>query len=432
MPINLLNPQLSAIHKGFPHQSPPLHVDEIGRQGWNVLRGDLPFPVAVIRQQALIANLRWMQAFARGQGLELAPHGKTTMSPQLFKRQLEAGAWGMTVANVTQLQTAVAAGAQNCLIANQVFAANDLAQIDRLQRDHSGLRIVFLLDSLAQLDCIEHWHAAAQPLGTLEALLEIGVPGGRTGCREHAQIMQLAARMKSSPAVRLVGLECYEGLGATGQPEADQTYAAALMQRLQTAAQACDRLGLFEADEVLISAGGSGIFDLVAPHMKPALSRPVRAVLRSGCYVTHDQGSYKRLFSGVSARLGCGDGLHAALEVWAAVQSVPEPGLGILTVGKRDISYDQEMPSVLRYSPMHEHQPLPAPPTWRIAALNDQHAYLRWPVDASAPVPAPAPLHVGDRVCLGISHPCTTFDKWRWMPLVDEDCNVIDAMSTCF
>ena len=432
MPINLLNPQLSAIHKGFPHQSPPLYVDEVGRQGWNVLRGDLPFPVAVIRQQALAANLRWMQAFARGQGVELAPHGKTTMSPQLFKRQLDAGAWGMTVANVTQLQTAVAAGAQNCLIANQVFAANDLAQIHRLQRDHFGLRIVFLVDSLAQLDFIDQWHADAEPPGTLEALLEIGVPGGRTGCREHAEVMQLAARMKSSPAVRLVGLECYEGLGATGNSEADQTCAAALMQRLHTAAQACDRLGLFEAGEVLVSAGGSGIFDLVAPHMKPALSRPVRGVLRSGCYVTHDQGSYKRLFSGVSERLGCGDGLHAALEVWAAVQSVPEPGLAILTVGKRDISYDQEMPAVLRYSPMQGRQPLAAPPAWRIAALNDQHAYLRWPAEASAPVPAPAPLHVGDRVCLGISHPCTTFDKWRWMPLVDEDCNVIDAITTCF
>ncbi len=428
MPSALLNPPLSALHKGFPHHSPPLHVAEIGRQGWNVLRGDLPFPVAVIREQALNANLRWMQAFARGQGVELAPHGKTTMSPQLFKRQLDAGAWGMTVANVTQLQTAVAAGARNCLIANQVFAANDLAQIQRLMVEHAGLRIVFLLDSLAQLACIEQWHAGAGFVDTLEVLLEIGVPGGRTGCRDHAQVLALAVRSRASPAVRLVGLECYEGLGASGKSEADQAYAGALMQRLQTAAKECDALGLFEADEVLFSAGGSGIFDLVAPHLRPALSRPVRGLLRSGCYVTHDQGGYKRLVSAVTARLGCGDGLHAALEVWAAVQSVPEPGLAILTVGKRDISYDQEMPTPLRYSPREGCLQLATPPDWRISSMNDQHAYLRWPANE----PAPAPLQVGDRVCLGLSHPCTTFDKWRWMPVVDEDCNVIDAITTCF
>jgi D-serine dehydratase len=39
---------------------------------------------------------------------------------------------------------------------------------------------------------------------------------------------------------------------------------------------------------------------------------------------------------------------------------------------------------------------------------------------------------VGDRVCLGLSHPCTTFDKWRWMPIVDEELNVVDAIVTWF
>ena len=428
MPATLLNPTLSAVHKGFPHRSPPLRLKEIGQQGWNVLQGDLPFPLAVIRQDALTHNLQWMQAFARSQGVDLAPHGKTTMSPQLFRRQLVAGAWGMTVANVTQLQTALAAGATNCLIANQVFAAHDLAQIDRLKRGRAGLRIVFLVDSLAQLTCIEQWHAqsvgaAPQPL---DVLLEIGVAGGRTGCRSQAEALQLAQRIRASPALKLVGLECYEGLGATGQSAADQAYAADLMQRVTAIALACDAQGLFQADEVLMSAGGSGIFDLVAPHLRPALSRPVRGILRSGCYVTHDQGSYQRLVGAVNSRLGCGDGLHAALEVWAAVQSRPEPGLAILTVGKRDISHDQEMPSALRYAKRGSTTLQSAPADWKVTALNDQHAYLR------GGDPTLAGLAVGDLVCLGLSHPCTTFDKWRWMPLVDEHYTVVDAIVTCF
>ncbi len=438
MPANVLNPLLSAVHKGFPHGSPPLRLKEIGQQGWNVLRGDLPFPIAVIRREALGNNLRWMQDFARSQGVELAPHGKTTMSPQLFARQLDAGAWGMTVANVTQLQTALAAGATNCLIANQVFAAHDLAQIDRLKRQHTGLRVVFLVDSLAQLVCIEQAQASAgaltatvpmAPYLPFEVLLEIGVAAGRTGCRTHDEALALARRIKASPATLLVGIECYEGLGATGQSAADQAYASDLMQRVTAIALACDAQGLFESGVVLMSAGGSGIFDLVAPHLKPALSRPVRGILRSGCYVTHDQGSYQRLAQVMGSRLaqiGCGNGLHAALEVWAAVQSRPEAGLAILTVGKRDISHDQEMPSVLRYVQRGSTSLQPAPAGWKVTALNDQHAYLR------SGEAALASLAVGDLLCLGLSHPCTTFDKWRWMPLVDEDCNVVDAITTCF
>ncbi len=423
---DLLDPLLDGSQKGFPHQSPPLKRSQIGQQGWNVLRGDLPLPLAVIRATALTHNLQWMQDFARSQGVDMAPHGKTTMSPQLFKRQLDAGAWGMTLANVTQLQTAIASGAKNCLIANQVFAALDLAQIVALKRHHAGLRILFLVDSTAQLQLIEAWCLSHPGAPTFEVLLEIGVTGGRSGCRDHGQAMQLARKLHASTAVLLAGIECYEGLAATGQADADRAYAAELMGRVEAVALACDAHGLFETDEVLVTAGGSAIFDLVVSHLKPKLSKAVRGLLRSGCYLTHDQGNYKRMMGVMAMRLRCGDGLYAALEVWAAVQSLPEPGLAILTVGKRDISYDQEMPSVLRFCRRGTQDLQAAPASWRVTGLNDQHAYLRWPV------PDGVQLQVGDLVCLGISHPCTTFDKWRWMPLVDESYTVVDAIVTCF
>jgi D-serine dehydratase len=57
--------------------------------------------------------------------------------------------------------------------------------------------------------------------------------------------------------------------------------------------------------------------------------------------------------------------------------------------------------------------------------MNDQHAYLRFASAQTAP-------RVGDRVGLGISHPCTTFDKWRWMAMVDEHYDVVDAITTHF
>jgi len=423
---DLLDPVIDASWKGFPHHSAPLRRSAIGAQGWNVLRGDLPLPLAVIRRDALAGNLQWMQGFAASHGVGLAPHGKTTMSPQLFRRQLDAGAWGLTFATVTQLRAGVEAGARRCLIANQVFQAVDLQGIDDMKRAHSGLRVAFLVDSLAQLELIERWHAAAANPQPMELLLEIGVDGARTGCRSHEQALALAQRVRASSAAKLVGIECYEGLGATGRSDADTAYADALMQRVREIATACDEQQLFETDEILLTAGGSAIFDLVADHLKMKLSRPVQGLLRSGCYVTHDHGTYHRFMNTVAARIGCGHGLHAAMEVWAAVQSCPEPGLAILSVGKRDISYDLELPLPIAFCRPGKTSPTASPADWKIGGLNDQHAYLR------GSGPEHQALRVGDLVALGISHPCTTFDKWRWMPVVDDQFNVCDAIVTCF
>ena len=427
---DLLDPQLDARLKGYPHAQPPLRRSAIAAQNWNAISGDLPLPIALIRRDALDHNLAWMQERARAWKIDLAPHGKTTMSPQLFKRQLDAGAWGMTFATVKQLAVGIAAGARRTLIANQVVSDADLAGIQALYALHAELRIVFLVDSNAQLELIEQWSSAHRGARPFEAMLEIGVPDGRTGCRTHEQALALAERMHASAALRLVGIECYEGLGLQGTTEQDAPPAAALMDRVEAIARACAEHGWFDdADEVLVSAGGSAIFDLVAPRLTPALGRRVRGLLRSGCYVTHDHGSYKRFLQVVDTRLGCaqGESLRPAIEVWALVQSRPEPNLAILAVGKRDISYDLEMPIPIKRAVRGASAPASAPASWKITGLQDQHAYLRW--EAGDDVHAPA---VGDRVGLGISHPCTTFDKWHWMPIVDDAYRVVDAISLHF
>jgi D-serine dehydratase len=423
---DLLDPVLDASWKGYPHHAAPMRRSAIAAQGWNVLRGDLPLPLAVIRRGALDGNLKWMQGFAADHGIGLAPHGKTTMSPQLFRRQLDAGAWGLTFATVTQMQAGVLAGARRCIIANQVFRDVDLEGLAQLKRANPQLEVAFLVDSTAQLDLIEAWHRAHTGASPFDVLLEIGVAGGRTGCRTHEEALALAQRVRAGQATRLVGIECYEGLGATGQTGPDTDYAQALLQRVRAVAQDCDAQQLFEGEEILLTAGGSAIFDLVADQLKLALSRPVRGLLRSGCYVTHDNGQYQRMMNAVAARMGCGHGLHAALEVWSAVQSCPEPGLAILSVGKRDISYDLDLPVPVAFCARGQKTAFAAPRGWQVTALNDQHAYLR------ASGTGYQSLQVGDLVALGISHPCTTFDKWRWLPIVADDYTVSDAVVTCF
>ena len=428
---DFLDPVIDSSFKGFPHHREPLRRSQIAQQRWNVLQGDLPLPLAVIKRDALDGNLSWMQGFARERGVDMAPHGKTTMSPQLFRRQLDAGAWGITFATVTQARVGIAAGVQRCLIANQVLTSADLASIQQLVHAHDGLRIVFLVDSVQQLDLIEDWYrspgrADNSDKRPFEVMLEIGLAGGRTGSRSNELALALARRMRSSAALRLVGVECYEGLWAKGVTDTDRAVADTIMGRVVATALQCDTEQLFEGDEVLISAGGSAIFDLVASHLTPRLSRPVRGLLRSGCYITHDHGAYKRMMSMMNSRLGCGHGLHAAMEVWATVQSRPEPGLAILAAGRRDLSFDSAMPTPVFVSRLGQTTAIDAPADWAVTALNDQHAYLR------APDGTTLDLQVGDRIGLGISHPCTTFDKWRWMALVDDQYNVCDAIVTSF
>ncbi len=422
---DLLDPLIGPAFKGFPHGHPGLRRSAIAQAGWNVLAGDLPFPIAVLKRDAVAHNVEWLQRQARHWGIDLAPHGKTTMSPQLFQRQLAAGAWGITFATVTQLAVGVAAGVRRALIANQVLGEADLGAIQHLLREHDGLRVVFLVDSAAQLDLIEGWAARHTGSVPFEVMLELGLPGGRTGVRTHDEALALAQGLHASSAVAFVGIECYEGLGAKGNTEADVPFADALMDRVEAIARECDARGLFDGHEVLLSAGGSAIFDLVATRLTPALGRPVRGLLRSGCYVTHDHGNYKRFVSVVEARLGCapGDALRPALEVWTHVQSCPEPGLAFLAAGRRDLSFDIEMPIPLLRAARGATAPHAVPSSWKITGLNDQHAHLRW--DAADAAAAP---QVGERIALGISHPCTTFDKWHWMPMVDEHYRVVDAV----
>lgn len=445
----------AATHKGYPAWAPTLPLTEVGQQGWHVLQANWPLPSAVLRQPALQHNLGWMQRLVQQAGVELAPHGKTTLSPELFQAQLDAGAWGITFANVAQLAMGVTHGVRRALIANQVLLPHDLHWLARLHQAHPTLQTAFWLDSAEQLHAIE---AAMDPTtggqqqevgapGVLDVLVELGLPGGRTGCRSDAQALALARAAHGSPAVRLVGIACYEGLWAQADSQADATLVQDLMQRVHQLARQCEAGGLFDhTPEIIITAGGSAVFDLVAPLLKPsqpALQRPVRALLRSGCYLTHDHGTYQRLATPLKHRLassglggqpwGCGSGLQAALEVWTAVVSCPEPGLVILNAGKRDLSHDAGLPTPVRWCPAGEKQPQSCPDGWVVTALNDQHAYLQLGSTSTATPTATGPaLRVGDRVALGISHPCTTFDKWRWMPVVNDQGQVVDAISTQF
>ena len=428
---SILSETLDASTKGYPLSSPALSISDIGAQRWSLVAGDLPLPLAVIRDSALAHNHAWMRDFTASTGVLLAPHGKTTMAPQIFAQQLAAGAWGITVANVQQLGICVRFGVRRVIMANQLLGRAEVGAVIHLVSTHPDLEFHFLIDSLAQLASIENLGASQPMPRKLTALVELGVPGGRTGSRTYDEALAVARAVAASKVVSLSGLECYEGLQVTGDSGRDEIVVAELMRRVQDVAFACDREGLFAGPAIILTAGGSAAFDIVARGLPMQLSKPVLTILRSGCYVTHDSGFYNRMLEGVKARSGAAwqtrPGLQAALEVWSQVQSCPEPGLAILTMGKRDASFDLEMPiASKRYRRGADTAPQPVPASWKIANMNDQHAYLRFSADADA-----AP-QVGDLIGCGISHPCTTFDKWRALFTVDDDYRVTGAIRTFF
>ncbi len=416
--------------KGLP-LTEPLRQGAIGVQGWNVLRGDTSFPVAVLKASALQHNLAWMRDFCARHGATLAPHGKTAMSPQLFAAQLANGAWGITLASATQMQVAHRFNVRRVLLANQLVARADIEAVLALLHEDPDFECFVLADSLdgvARLSTAVTARGLARPL---PVLVELGLAGKRAGCRTPEDALAVARAIAAADGLAVAGFEGYEGLLVSSDRDADLRAVRAFLAELVDLVETADGEGLFGAAEILISAGGSSYFDLVARGFAGMddLSRPVRAVLRSGCYLTSDHGSYQRLLAQLDAREAHGEGLRPALEVWSMVQSRPEPGLAILTMGKRDASYDEALPT-----PLFIHRPggdaaLPAelPPGCTIFKMNDQHAYLSLPEGGIRDS-----LQVGDLVGCGISHPCTTFDKWQLLLAVDDAYNVLEALNTFF
>jgi D-serine dehydratase len=415
--------------KGLPITE-PLRQGAIGVQGWKVLHADTSFPVAILKTSALRHNLDWMRRFCERYQVTLAPHGKTTMSPQLFGAQLANGAWGITLATVPQLQVAHRFGVRRVLLANQLVAPADIKSVLALLHSDPGFECIVLADSLAGVARLAEAVAPHPLLRPLPVLVELGLAGKRAGCRTLDAAITVARAIAGVPGLQLAGFEGYEGLLVSDDREADLAAVAAFLTQLTGLVRTADDEGLFTGAEILLSAGGSSYFDLVARGFGAVsgLSRPVRAVLRSGCYLTSDHGTYERMLVELNAREAETDGLRPALEVWAMVQSRPEPTLAMLTMGKRDVSYDADLPRPLLYHRPGPGTPHPFPPGCSIFKLNDQHAYLRLPEGH----PLCTELAVGDLVGCGISHPCTTFDKWPLILGVDDDYHVRGAYNTCF
>ncbi len=395
--------------------------DEAAAAGWRILEGEVSLPAAVLRDSALQHNLAWMRAFMDAYGVELAPHGKTTMSPELFAMQLQAGAWGITLATAPQVRDAYRHGVRRVLMANQLVDPANMAIVSGLLAD-PDFEFCCLVDSAANAEALGAFFAGRGQ--RLRLLLEIGVAGGRTGVRDEAQAREVVEALVRWPqSLALVGVETYEGVLK------DEAGIRALLRRTVGTLQVLRAAGVFAEPRVLLSGAGSAWYDVVAEEFAEAAKDPgVQVLLRPGCYLTHDAGAYReaatRIHAANPVARRMAEGLRPALQLWACVQSRPEPGRAIVGLGKRDAAFDAGLPlPVLRYRDGDD-APQATPAHWQLTAIMDQHAFLH--------VAADDDLRVGDLLCFDISHPCLTFDKWRHLLRVDDAWRVTGVVRTYF
>jgi D-serine dehydratase len=413
--------------KGIPGHTPPFAIDTIAAKGWNVLREDLNLPLAVLKQSAIAHNSAWMRDFIARHGAVIAPHGKTTMAPQLFRMQLDDGAWAITLANPHQMQVARAHGVQRIIIANQITGrAGQHYALRELKRD-PDFELYTIVDSEAHVAQLIEAHREIAPGRPLNVFLEGGMPGGRTGVRDLETGLRVARAVAASRgALALRGVEGFEGLVA-GTPDEKASAVRSFLDLLVSLAQACEAESLFAPGDIILTAGGSAFYDLVLARFRHAnLKSPTKIVTRSGCYLTHDSVLYRASFADILARTpdaGTNGGLLPAIEVWAYVQSRPEPGKILVTMGARDTSMDGP-PIAQTWFRQGMAAPQPVPPNCRLVGMNDQHGHVL--IDATAP------FEVGDMISFGVSHPCLTFDKWQVLYVVDDAYNVTSAIRTFF
>ncbi|MEV0124832.1 amino acid deaminase [Streptomyces sp. NPDC050703] len=407
--------------KGLPPDAEGLTVGELAAQRRNLFTGGFTTPVLALSAERLEHNLALMEAYAERHGLAFAPHGKTSMAPQLFRRQLDRGAWGITLAVPHQVRVARAFGVSRVFLANELVDAAALRWLAGELGADPDFRFICYVDSVRGVRAM---HAALSEAGAtrpVDVVVELAAgEGARTGVRTEAECFEIADAVAAADTLRLVGVAGYEG----EVPKASTETVTAWLRRLVALLVGIDEAGRFaDLPEIVLSAGGSAWFDAVAAVFEevPALSAPVVKLLRSGAYVSHDDGHYRHLtpFNRVPQE----GALEPAFRLWAQVVSRPSPEQAFTNAGKRDAAHDLDLPEAQVVRGEGDGGERPATGI-AVTGLSDQHGWLSTSPEAQ--------LAVGDWVGMGLSHPCTAFDKWQLIPLVEADGTVTDYVRTFF
>lgn len=389
----------------------------------------LSTPMMTLDRRAIQANLSAMRDWCNERGVSLAPHGKTTMAPELWLMQLETGCWAITVANEPQLRVARGIGVQRVILANMFVRPEGLAWLSEQLDADDTFEFYCWVDSVQSVRAMDKALSRKRGRRPVSVLVELGHESARTGVRSIDEGIQVAEAVKASSSLVLAGVSGYEGAVVHEISSEGLDAVEKFLGRMVELHRAL--LGTYEVEDVLLSAGGSAFFDQVAAVLgsvnTPGAQNPAKVVVRSGAYIVHDDGYYRR---STPHTRGAGPEFRAGIHAWARVISMPEDGIAYLDAGKRDVPFDEGLPELqsLRRRGDDGTVEIQALSGHEIYATNDQHSFVK--------LPPGSPVQVGDLVRLGLSHPCTAFDKWSLIPVLDdvsaETPIVVDMIRTYF
>ena len=325
---------LDSTSKGIPGPE-TVTPGSVAKKGWNLLDEDLHLPTMILLDSAVEHNLRTMARWCEKNGFLFSPHGKTTMCPQLYKRQLEAGAWAITAASAQQALVCVKFGIQRVMIANQLVGRANIRSVVAAMKADPALEIYCILDSAEGVEHLVGHMKGAEARRPIRVLLEGGREGWRTGVRSLEEGRQVLSSIRKHPdLLEFSGFEGYEGIARLEEGALVKEYLEGLIRSVDTLARDIPK----PSSSFLFSVGGTSFLDY-QHEILPSLKGRYRIVVRSGCYVTHDHGNYPAHVKRAHDR-GMGDEawppLRQALELWSLVQSVRDGKTAILTFGRRD------------------------------------------------------------------------------------------------
>lgn len=392
--------------------------------GRSIFSDAIDYPIAVLMDDVMATNSREMMEYCKRNGFLIAPHGKTYMAPTLLERQLSDGVWGFSATSNWQMRTLYAMGINRIILTNEIVNSTAIKWIVETLKKNKNFDLMVYVDSVSGVQLLESTVAKFTPAKSIDVLIEIGFLGGRGGARSKDTAIKVALAVSKSNYLRLRGISGFEGIALPPENGTVLDGVNLLLDLIVDTAKEIDSLGFFaKTTDIVLSAGGSNYFDRAVDKFSSVyLSKPIIRILRAGCYLTHDDGDSSPDDRITDPKIDLPH-FQPALHVWGEVLSIPEPTRAIVGIGRRDASFDLSMPvpKLIRRSGSNFLEPATGMSTH---TMNDQHLYLNLSKESS--------VNIGDLISFGIAHPCTTFDKWRTLAIVDRNYNIVDLIDTYF
>ncbi len=327
-------------------------------------KAQIDTPVLLVDLEALEFNIEKMARHFRQAGKELRPHTKSHKTPAIARRQLEAGAIGITCAKLGEAEAMAEAGIQDILIANEVIGPRKIGRLMELAHRCDIMVAVDEAQNLAELD-----EAAGRAGVRPRLLVEVNIGHNRCGVEAGPRAVELARKAAASRHLRFCGLMGYEGHVVDLEDRAAREGGAReCLQRLVDTRQAVEKAGIPVA---ICSSSGTGDY-----YLSTAFSGITE--VQAGSYALMDA-AYGKLDLG----------FRYALTVLTTVTSRPAPERVITDAGLKALTPEHGMPLVKDHPELECH------------ALSEEHGRLR-------SRKGPCALQVGEVLEFIPGHGCTT------------------------